>query len=258
MSRFDLIEMCAGTAAVALAAMAAPGFPASRRGSKRGWTAPILSALGVVVPVERVLLVEIDPALCDLYVQLFSAPHRLADEIESRAFTDAREEWARARAGSGAADVLLTIAGSRGGTRDGGFKGLHKLRASVDGFTPTRASLAARVREFAGFQGRVDVLCADASLVLPSAYQGTAVYIDPPYVGRRGYECDVPVDTGVIAAGWRDAGHRIVVSEARPLPDADDTIDITISRVSISTLGGAVYLTAIFSMDPTGSGANTP
>lgn len=38
----------------------------------------------------------------------------------------------------------------------------------------------------------------------------------------------------------------------------DDTIDITISRVSISTLGGAVYLTAIFSMDPTGSGSITP
>jgi hypothetical protein len=38
----------------------------------------------------------------------------------------------------------------------------------------------------------------------------------------------------------------------------DDTIDITISRVSISTLGGAVYLTAIFSMDPAGSGAVTP
>jgi hypothetical protein len=30
---------------------------------------------------------------------------------------------------------------------------------------------------------------------------------------------------------------------------ADDTIDITISRVSVTTLGGAVYLTAIFSMD---------
>lgn len=29
----------------------------------------------------------------------------------------------------------------------------------------------------------------------------------------------------------------------------DDTIDITISRVSVSTLGGAVYLTTIFSMD---------
>lgn len=29
----------------------------------------------------------------------------------------------------------------------------------------------------------------------------------------------------------------------------DDTIDVTISRVSVSTLGGAVYLTTIFSMD---------
>lgn len=38
---------------------------------------------------------------------------------------------------------------------------------------------------------------------------------------------------------------------------ADDTIDITVSRVSVSTLGGAVYLTAIFSMDPIGTGAIT-
>jgi hypothetical protein len=29
----------------------------------------------------------------------------------------------------------------------------------------------------------------------------------------------------------------------------DDTIDVVISRVSVSTLGGAVYLTCIFSMD---------
>lgn len=30
---------------------------------------------------------------------------------------------------------------------------------------------------------------------------------------------------------------------------AEDTVDIVISRVSVSTLGGAVYLTCIFSMD---------
>lgn len=29
----------------------------------------------------------------------------------------------------------------------------------------------------------------------------------------------------------------------------DDTIDVVISRVSITTLGGAIYLTCIFSMD---------
>lgn len=39
---------------------------------------------------------------------------------------------------------------------------------------------------------------------------------------------------------------------------ADDTIDVTISRVSVTTLGGAVYLTAIFSMDVIGSGALVP
>lgn len=50
------------------------------------------------------------------------------------------------------------------------------------------------------------------------------------------------------AMGW-------VVCEGNVTPtvpytySADDTIDITISRVSVTTLGGAVYLTAIYSMD---------
>lgn len=230
MQGFDLIEMCAGTAAVGLAAIGAPGFPASRRGSKRGWTTPILKALGIEPPVRRILLVEIDPALCGLYERLFNDSSRLADEIEARSFSEARTEWSRARAGDGAADVLLTIAGSRGGTRDGGFKGTHKLRASVDGFTPTRTSLAARVRGLAGFGGRVDVLCADAGLVVPSVYSATAVYIDPPYAGRRGYDRDAAIDPSSIAERWRDAGHRVVVSEAVPIPRADAAIDITSQR----------------------------
>jgi len=65
------------------------------------------------------------------------------------------------------------------------------------------------------------------------------------------YYAETTLSSGM---GW-------VVCEANVTPGApytystDDTIDITVSRVSVTTLGGAVYLTAIFSLDPYGSGA---
>ena len=194
---------------------------------------PILEALGVAVPVDRALLIEIDPALCSLLVALFSDPESIADDIDARSGTNARDEWARARGGTSPADVLLTIAGSRGGTRDGGFKGLHKLRASVDGFTPNRRALAARVREFTTVRGRVDVLCADAACVIASDYEATAVYIDPPYFGRRGYGQTL-ADPAGIARIWTEAGHRVVVSETFPLRGAVATHEITNLRAGQS------------------------
>jgi len=50
------------------------------------------------------------------------------------------------------------------------------------------------------------------------------------------------------------AGMGMVVCNAVTVPgytySLDDTIDVTISRVTITTLGGALYLKAIFTMDP--------
>lgn len=226
----DLVELCAGTAAVSLAALGAPGFPASRRGSKRGWTVPILDALCVKPPVDHVVLIEVEPQLARLLTALFSRDVRgLADEIEARADTPAREEWARAREGETPADTLLTIAASRGGTRDGGFKGAHCLRASVDGFTPNRRTLAERTRTFAPFAGRFSVLCVDVALVNPDAYLPTRVYLDPPYAGRRGYGKTLADPAGV-ARRWAARGHRVVVSEALPLDGALEAHEITALR----------------------------
>lgn len=226
----DLVELCAGTAAVSLAALGAPGFPASRRGSKRGWTGPILEALQVTVPVDHVVLVESDDRLARLLTTLFSRDVlSLADEIEARAESPARDEWERAREGDTPADTLLTIAASRGGTRDGGFKGAHILRASVDGFTPNRRALAERVRAFAPFAGRATVLCVDAALANPEYHKPTSVYLDPPYAGRRGYG-ETLVDPVGVAKRWAAHGHRVVVSEAKPLDGAAAVCEITAKR----------------------------
>lgn len=227
---YDLIELCAGTAAISLAALGAPVFPASRRGGKRGWTAPILEALTLEPPVGRALLVEIDPALCSLLVALFSDPLSVAEDVRARSDSDARGEWRAARVGSTPADALLAIAGSRGGVMDGGFKGGHARRPSVDGFTPSRRSLVERVREFARVRGRADVICADVGDVDAADHRPTIVYLDPPYAGRRGYGRERPVDAARVAERWRRVGHRVVVSEARPLPGACFARDVTALR----------------------------
>lgn len=227
MTKLGLVELCAGTAAVSLAALGAPGFPASRRGSKRGWVGPILEALKCVPPIQHVVLVESDPHMARLLKALFSGKvAAIADAIEERSSTPARAEWERARAGSSPDDILLTIAGSRGGVRDGGFKGAHCLRASVDGFTPNRRALAARVRAFESFRGRATVVCCDAAALDPTEFAPSRVYVDPPYAGRRGYGSTLTSPES-LARRWADAGHYVVVSEAVPLPGANATKEIT-------------------------------
>lgn len=54
------------------------------------------------------------------------------------------------------------------------------------------------------------------------------------------------------ADGTLSSGQGVVICTIPAAPytySVDDTIDITISGASATTLGGAVYLTAIFSMD---------
>lgn len=223
-----LIELCAGTAAVSLAALGCSRFPVSRIGSKQGWTAPILAALGVR-DVDTAILVEADPRLAALLTAMISTSERLAmaRAVEASLADDSRAVWERARSGPSPADTLLWMAGARGGI--GGYKGAHKLRPSVDGFIPSRASLALRLRTFA-LAGSVTVLCEDASALDPRAFAPTAVYVDPPYAGRQGYRAALAESVEVLARRWCDAGHRVVVSEARPLAGADETREITSLR----------------------------
>lgn len=225
-----LIELCAGTAAVSLAALGCSRFPVSRIGNKHGWVAPILDALAVR-DVDAVTLVEADPRLAALLAALISTSDRdlMARAIEGALSEDSRVVWERARVGSAPVDTLVWMAGARGGI--GGYKGAHKLRPNVDGFIPSRLSLVRRLRAFtAPMSGSVTVLCKDACAIDPRSFSPAAVYIDPPYAGRQGYRItlDEPVET--LAVRWRDAGHRVVVSEARALSGADETHEITLLR----------------------------
>lgn len=223
-----LIELCAGTAAVTLAALGCSRFPVSRIGNKQGWVVPILDALGVR-GVTTVTVVEADPRLAALLAALLLPSSRLAmaRAIESSLADDSRTVWERARSGTEPVDALLWMAGARGGI--GGFKGPHKLRPSVDGFIPSRASLARRLRTFVS-SGSVTVLCTDAGTIDPRSFAPTTVYVDPPYVGRQGYRASLTEPVESLARRWCNAGHRVVVSEARPLAGADETRDITTLR----------------------------
>ena len=222
----ELIELCAGTAAVSFAALGCSRFPVSRIGNKAGWVEPVLVALGLQAPVQSATLVEADPRLVALLRALLSDDLRalMAEQIERSLEEPSRTVWDRARAGTEPIDTLLWMAGARGGI--GGYKGAHKLRPSVDGFIPSRASLARRLRAFAAPVGEVRLICADVTTLDPRAFAPAAVFIDPPYVGRQGYRFSIGERVEDIAARWSAAGHHVVVSEARPLQNASETRDI--------------------------------
>lgn len=228
MTRYDLIELYAGLGAVSLAALGASSPPVSRVGSKSGYTAPILRALGIEPgSARRVLLVESDAQICDVLRLLTSSDderrQHAAETIRLLASAPAREVWEHARTIAGwsyEADPawwLLYTAGARGGI--GGFKGGHVRRASVDGFIPSRLSLAKRVAGFRMPEGaEVEIARArveDCDPTEECSYEPTAVYLDPPYrdsalLQQVRANIDRAAD---IAERWRAAGHRVVLSE---------------------------------------------
>jgi hypothetical protein len=64
---------------------------------------------------------------------------------------------------------------------------------------------------------------------------GTVCFMDPPYVGTTGYGNDLPrEDVVALARRWRDAGARVYISEAEPLPslvaDGWHAVEITSQR----------------------------
>lgn len=65
---------------------------------------------------------------------------------------------------------------------------------------------------------------------------GTVVFIDPPYVGTTGYGSDLPrEDVVTMARNWREAGARVYISEAEPIPalvaDGWHQVEITSQRI---------------------------
>lgn len=237
--KYDLIELCCGLASVSLAATGSSPAPVSRIGSKRGYTGPILEALGIEPgTAKRVLLVDSDPNVCLFLKCLLNSRDRLTQariiEMQLEFFPDARTVWNECRDAVKKGKPtpthwLLWTAGARGGV--GGFKGAHKLRPNVDGFIPSRKALAERLRKFHVPDGvEFEVRCCAVEDLSPRSFERTCIYLDPPYPERQGYgNADQMYVWCVkqIVGQWRSAGHRVVVSLDRPISGANRTLDIT-------------------------------
>lgn len=228
------VELYAGLAAVTLHLFGAQP-PVSRIGAKTGYAAGIAGAMDLraLQPGDRVVLVESDERVAEVLRALFDSRARSAAAayVERHASWEPREAWRAAKGDGTPGAWLLWTAGARGGI--GGFKGEHARRPSVDGFIPSRDSLARRLREFPAPPCPVEVVYARAQDVEP--IPGAKVYLDPPYTGRQGYQKagqrEVEVDPRVIAARWTSAGCLVALSESHPLPLAGARhVDLTRAR----------------------------
>jgi hypothetical protein len=224
------VELCAGLASVTLS-MFDLKPPVSRIGAKTGYTAVLRKHLGLTPWKQGAyfLLVDSDPAVCNVLHELLQPSHYpgwdVAGEIASlfeEPPRDVRDFCAgqRYRLGPrGAATWLLWTASSRGGI--GGFKGAHKLRPNVDGFIPSRKSLAKRVKAITELSRgclshHFEIRCCSAHEVQP--IPGATVYIDPPYENSQEYGDYFLSALKGTADAWRSAGCLVAVSERVPLP----------------------------------------
>ena len=86
----------------------------------------------------------------------------------------------------------------------------------------------------------------------------TPIYVS--LLNTNAGQASMSVGDGLNNARYRTNGTTSAAMGAVPINSqyvpytysTDDTIDVFVSLVSISTVGGALYLTAIFSMDPEG------
>lgn len=219
------VELCAGLASVTLHLFGTKP-PVARVGSKAGYAADVARLLELERP-EKALLVEADPHLANLLEYLVQDARALAHVIAGREWDVGsptavwracrRERFDAEGPMTRAAAHLVWICGARGGI--GGFKGEHKLRPSVDGFIPSRASLLRRLERLADVlpAGKISVRCEDARRVRPR--KNAVVYIDPPYQDRQGFGYELPrADMLAVARRWAAVGCRVGISEAEPLP----------------------------------------
>tara|TARA_R110000824_G_scaffold107837_1_gene254390 strand:+ start:2147 stop:2854 length:708 start_codon:yes stop_codon:yes gene_type:complete len=163
---------------------------------------------------------------------------RVADYIESRLGDDPKLLWRECYESDwgiggfeAAAKVILRLASTHGGCEIGGFKGRHKLRPNVDGFIPSRASLAHRVRSFSCHE-RTTISRLDISDLNPSP--GDFVYIDPPYNSTTKYEVQSLDRPRVIDYALRlaESGCNVCVSESSDMDlQGWRRVDITNRRV---------------------------
>jgi hypothetical protein len=228
-----LVELWAGSAALTRHLLGL-GKLVGFQGSKDGYARAIATAWGCPRP-DCVWLN--DPGLWgSIWPALISEPRAVGGVIETWATDAARALWARARTSTAAgpelaAAKLCQLAGTYGGSEVGGFKGLHVRRPKVDGFIPSRETLARRASDVAISVPAI-VTATDAGTV---QVRGAWCYLDPPYRGTSGYRHQLSRERVVdVARRLSRAGNSVAVSEREPIPELIDSgweaFDLTESR----------------------------
>lgn len=248
------VELCAGLASVSLMLQggkyARP--PVSRMGNKHGYGLALLRVMGLRPGqgAERFLWCEPD-AGCRALLHAYTdreVMQEAARIIRGWKDEEPRELWERLRAEGpirvgearevarattiqrwmyGNAPVHNDGDGWRNGSDDGGVT----FGANNFGTTATTANGMDRAPALPA------TVTPDARAIEPADLPpGTVMYADPPYVGTTGYGNDLPrKDVVSMARRWSEAGARVYISEAEPLPalvaDGWHAVEITSERI---------------------------
>jgi len=221
-----LLEACAGSAAVSLAAYGATP-PASYRGGKRRYARAILDLLGLST-IERVELV--DPGLWGVAWQLFAHGHGPAAARFASSWRDEGKplfqrlvaapppvlpaEWLAVFLALQSSSVLSKDVTIREGRwRTSGYASLSpsaRKKGFRERLLPSR--VAAKIRQVP--PAFTSALSAYHTSALEHGGLATHVLIDPPYVGVGGYSNQMPrADVVELALRWREAGCVVGVCE---------------------------------------------
>lgn len=225
------IELCAGSAALSMAIENAP-IVVSYAGSKKGYAKELLEIMNVEkMQVKNITIVE--PGVWGAIHRAFSQ-HKgseIAMEIEKLAMEEPRSLFNRLIPSVimqsekdmviKAAELLCRLASTYGGKEIGGFKGSHKHRPSVDGFIPSRMSLASRCRAITMMK-KWEIISTSALNIneITSDCERTIVYIDPPYMSTSGQYMNhlSREDVITLARKWTALGADVYVSENEAIP----------------------------------------
>lgn len=224
-----LVELCAGTAAVSLAALGGRSL-VTYQGNKHGLRAPILEAMGLQPGLQLGGLLWVDPgpygwlwgellrpggvaqAIADVRLYQGLPPRQVWDDLRSRpALTPG--QW------------LLAAAWTRRGNPAFGWycgpdvvRSDPRRRARKGSNSITLQGVVRRLEQLQQLGPLpVTVHWGDARDIAPAA--GCKVYIDPPYVRSSGYGDDLAREAVLqLALQWHLAGSQVYVSEGEPLP----------------------------------------
>ena len=238
----ELVEGCAGLAAVTLRAVAGQvAIPWARPGSKVGYAARILELAGVPAGWRPSRVTWAEPAAdCRVMLAAYArrdvmleaaawcrrwgaehgeeAQRRLWEELRAEgppdeAAADMGREVARVAAVQARTVSQASLRGLGGRTRGDWMP----VRHSVSGRQYPNDAPAEKLERIGLARWPAVALARDVREIEPRG--GALLYLDPPYAGTMGYGAG---DLGreevlALAERWRAAGAMVVISEAVPL-----------------------------------------